>query len=44
MGNESWGRYRMGSKRLGALITIMVYAFVIHARFVPSLRGKWILI
>jgi ABC-type transport system involved in cytochrome c biogenesis permease subunit len=23
-----------------ALISIMVYAFVIHARFVPSLRGK----
>jgi ABC-type transport system involved in cytochrome c biogenesis permease subunit len=27
-------------KRLG--ISIMVYAFVIHARFVPALRGKWI--
>ena len=25
-----------------ALISIMVYAFVIHARFVPSLRGKWV--
>ncbi len=21
---------------------MMVYAFVIHARFVPALRGKWI--
>jgi ABC-type transport system involved in cytochrome c biogenesis permease subunit len=32
----------MGSKETWALISIMVYAFVIHARFVPSLRGKWI--
>jgi hypothetical protein len=26
----------MGSKETWALISIMVYAFVIHARFVPS--------
>jgi ABC-type transport system involved in cytochrome c biogenesis permease subunit len=32
----------MGSKETWALISIMVYAFVIHARFVPALRGKWI--
>jgi len=24
------------------LISIMIYAFVIHARFVPALRGRWI--
>ncbi len=41
--NESWGRYwGWDPKETWALITIMVYAFVIHARFVPSLRGKWI--
>jgi ABC-type transport system involved in cytochrome c biogenesis permease subunit len=38
--NESWGRYWDGIQTW-ALISIMVYAFVIHARFVPSLRGKW---
>jgi ABC-type transport system involved in cytochrome c biogenesis permease subunit len=31
----------MGSKETWALISIMVYAFVIHSRFVPALRGKW---
>ncbi|WP_395066851.1 cytochrome c biogenesis protein CcsA [Flavobacterium sp.] len=38
--NESWGRYwGWDPKETWALISIMVYAFVIHARFVPSLRG-----
>ncbi len=41
--NESWGRYwGWDPKETWALISIMVYAFVIHARFVPLLRGKWI--
>jgi len=41
--NESWGRYwGWDPKETWALISIMVYAFVIHARFVPSLRGKWL--
>lgn len=41
--NESWGRYwGWDPKETWALISIMVYAFVIHARFVPSLRSKWI--
>jgi len=41
--NESWGRYwGWDPKETWALISIMVYAFVIHARLVPSLRGKWI--
>ena len=41
--NESWGRYwGWDPKETWALISIMVYAFVIHARFVPSLRGKWV--
>lgn len=38
--NESWGRYwGWDPKETWALISIMVYAFVIHARFVPVLRG-----
>ena len=40
--NESWGRYwGWDPKETWALISIMVYAFVIHSRFVPALRGKW---
>ncbi len=41
--NESWGRYwGWDPKETWALISIMVYAFVIHARFVPLFRGKWV--
>ena len=41
--NESWGRYwGWDPKETWALVSIMVYAFVIHMRFVPGLRGKWI--
>ncbi|OCB68868.1 cytochrome c-type biogenesis protein CcsB [Flavobacterium glycines] len=41
--NESWGRYwGWDPKETWALISIMIYAFVIHARFVPHLRGKWV--
>jgi ABC-type transport system involved in cytochrome c biogenesis permease subunit len=41
--NESWGRYwGWDPKETWALISIMVYAFVIHARFVTALRGRWI--
>ena len=40
--NESWGRYwGWDPKETWALVTIMVYAFVIHMRLVPGLRGKW---
>lgn len=40
--NESWGRYwGWDPKETWALISIMVYAFVIHMRFVPALRGLW---
>ncbi|MGB0788038.1 MAG: cytochrome c biogenesis protein CcsA [Marinirhabdus sp.] len=40
--NESWGRYwGWDPKETWALISIMVYAFVIHARLVPGLRGTW---
>ncbi|WP_240032210.1 cytochrome c biogenesis protein [Psychroflexus aestuariivivens] len=38
--NESWGRYwGWDPKETWALISIMVYAFVIHMRLVPGLRG-----
>ena len=40
--NESWGRYwGWDPKETWALISIMVYAFVIHMRFVPGLRSRW---
>ena len=39
--NESWGRYwGWDPKETWALISIMIYAFVIHMRVVPGLRGK----
>jgi len=40
--NESWGRYwGWDPKETWALISIMVYAFVIHMRLVPGLRSNW---
>ena len=40
--NESWGRYwGWDPKETWALISILIYAFVIHMRFVPGLRGNW---
>ncbi len=40
--NESWGRYwGWDPKETWALISIFVYAFVIHMRLVPGLRGRW---
>ncbi|MCM4172107.1 cytochrome C biogenesis protein [Arenibacter sp. TNZ] len=41
--NESWGRYwGWDPKETWALISIMIYAFVIHTRLIPGLRGKWL--
>ncbi|NJB70159.1 cytochrome c-type biogenesis protein CcsB [Saonia flava] len=41
--NESWGRYwGWDPKETWALISIMVYAFVIHSRLVPGLRSRWV--
>ena len=41
--NESWGRYwGWDPKETWALISIMIYAFVIHMRLIPGLRGKWL--
>lgn len=40
--NESWGRYwSWDPKETWAFISVMVYAFVIHMRLVPGLRGRW---
>ena len=40
--NESWGRYwGWDPKETWALISIMVYAFVIHMRLIPGLRSRW---
>ena len=41
--NESWGRYwGWDPKETWALISIMIYAFVIHMRLIPALRGRWL--
>lgn len=40
--NESWGRYwGWDPKETWALISIVIYAIIIHARFVPGLKGKF---
>ncbi len=40
--NESWGRYwGWDPKETWALITMVVYALVLHARFIPSLRSDY---
>jgi cytochrome c-type biogenesis protein CcsB len=38
--NESWGRYwAWDPKESWALITILVYAFISHMRFIPGMKG-----
>ncbi|MDC3196025.1 cytochrome c biogenesis protein CcsA [Flavobacteriaceae bacterium] len=40
--NESWGRYwGWDPKETWALVSIMVYAFVLHMRLIPGLRSKY---
>ena len=40
--NESWGRYwAWDPKESWALITILVYAFIVHMRFVPGLKNLY---
>ena len=40
--NESWGHYwGWDPKETWALISIMVYALVIHLRLIPHWRGRW---
>jgi ABC-type transport system involved in cytochrome c biogenesis permease subunit len=38
--NESWGRYwGWDAKETWALVTILVYAFILHMRLIPGLKG-----
>jgi cytochrome c-type biogenesis protein CcsB len=40
--NESWGRYwGWDPKETWALISIMAYAFILHMRLIPGLRGRY---
>jgi len=40
--NESWGRYwGWDPKETWALVSIMIYAFVLHMRLIPGLRGRY---
>ncbi|QNJ96624.1 cytochrome c biogenesis protein [Constantimarinum furrinae] len=40
--NESWGRYwGWDAKETWALVTILVYAFILHMRLIPMLRGLY---
>ena len=39
--NESWGRYwGWDPKETWALVSVLIYAFVLHMRFIPALRDK----
>jgi len=38
--NESWGRYwGWDPKETWAMVTVLVYAFIVHMRFIPGLKG-----
>ncbi len=40
--NESWGRYwGWDPKETWALISAVIYAFIVHMRLIPSLRGRY---
>jgi len=42
--NESWGRYwGWDSKETWSLVTILVYAAVVHFRWIPSMNRPWTL-
>ena len=39
--NESWGRYwGWDPKEAWALVSVLVYAFILHMRFIPGLKSK----
>lgn len=41
--NESWGRYwSWDPKETWAFISVIVYAFVLHVRLIPKMRGKYL--
>jgi cytochrome c-type biogenesis protein CcsB len=40
--NESWGRYwGWDPKETWALVSVLVYAIILHLRFIPGLKGKF---
>lgn len=40
--NESWGRYwGWDPKETWALISVVIYSFILHMRYIPGLRGKF---
>jgi cytochrome c-type biogenesis protein CcsB len=41
--NESWGRYwGWDPKETWALVSVLVYAVILHLRFIPKLSGKFV--
>ena len=41
--NESWGRYwGWDSKETWAAVSILIYAVVLHLRFIPALKSKFV--
>jgi cytochrome c-type biogenesis protein CcsB len=41
--NESWGRYwGWDPKETWALVSVLVYTFILHMRFIPALKGKFV--
>ncbi len=41
--NESWGRYwGWDAKETWALVSILVYSFILHMRLIPGVRGSYI--
>ncbi len=41
--NESWGRYwGWDPKETWALVAVLVYAVILHFRFIPGLQGKFL--
>ncbi|NOX45389.1 MAG: cytochrome c biogenesis protein CcsA [Chlorobi bacterium] len=40
--NESWGRYwGWDPKETWALVTVLVYSFVVHMRYIPGFKGSF---
>lgn len=40
--NESWGRYwGWDPKETWALVSVLIYSFIVHMRFIPGMRGKF---
>lgn len=40
--NESWGRYwGWDAKETWALVSILVYSFILHMRLIPGLKGRF---